>query len=191
MQPAADASRQDEAQKEPEYCVLDQVRFYLASVQASDVPTSYIIAAVDTFLSHLRKILLDDRLFCGILSRHLRRTAMIRKLSGTTAVITGATSGIGREAALEFARAGVRVVVAGRREERLRELVDQIEATGGRALAVATDIAELAPGLMDLALGWSVPFIEGMCRVAAPPAGSGNLSLSAGRQKVTTASGII
>ena len=116
---------------------------------------------------------------------------MIRKLSGTTAVITGATSGIGREAALEFARAGVRVVVAGRREERLRELVDQIEATGGQALAVATDIAELAPGLMDLALGWSVPFIEGMCRVAAPPAGSGNLSLSAGRQKVTTASGII
>jgi len=69
---------------------------------------------------------------------------MIRKLSGTTAVITGATSGIGRETALQFARGGVSVVVAGRREERLRQLVSEIESTGGRALAVVTDVAEQA-----------------------------------------------
>lgn len=66
---------------------------------------------------------------------------MIRKLSGTTAVITGATSGIGRETALEFARAGAVVVIAGRREERLLKLVGEIKATGGRALAVVTDVA--------------------------------------------------
>lgn len=67
---------------------------------------------------------------------------MIRKLSGTTAVITGATSGIGRETALQFARGGVSVVVAGRREERLRQLVSEIESTGGQALGVVTDVAE-------------------------------------------------
>jgi NAD(P)-dependent dehydrogenase (short-subunit alcohol dehydrogenase family) len=69
---------------------------------------------------------------------------MIRKLSGTTAVITGATSGIGRETALQFARGGVSVVVAGRREERLRQLVSEIESTGGQALGVVTDVAEQA-----------------------------------------------
>jgi NAD(P)-dependent dehydrogenase (short-subunit alcohol dehydrogenase family) len=69
---------------------------------------------------------------------------MIRKLRGTTAVITGATSGIGRETALEFARAGVSVVVAGRREERLQQLVSEIGSTGGHALGVVTDVAEQA-----------------------------------------------
>jgi NADP-dependent 3-hydroxy acid dehydrogenase YdfG len=54
---------------------------------------------------------------------------MIRKISGTTAVITGATSGIGRETALQFARDGARVVVAGRRKERLRQLVSEIESS--------------------------------------------------------------
>lgn len=67
---------------------------------------------------------------------------MIRKVRGTTVVITGATSGIGRETALEFTSAGAKVVVAGRRAERLRELVGAIEAKGGEALAVQTDVAE-------------------------------------------------
>ena len=69
---------------------------------------------------------------------------MIRKLSGTTAVITGATSGIGRETAREFASAGSKVVVAGRRRDRLQELVKEIEAKGGQALAVPTDVADQA-----------------------------------------------
>lgn len=217
---------------------------------------------------------------------------MIRRSRGTTAVITGATSGIGRQTAIEFARAGANVVIAGRREERLHQLVSEIgwgavyaskaavartlEQRGGGVIinvssifgkrgvpfqtaycaskfalagfsealraevmsngidvstifpgAVETEIFEsaanqtgmeapsfvpkfsakamariivqtarfprpevvmsldaqaidffnnLAPGLMDLALGWSVPFIEGMRR-GAPPATpkSGNL----------------
>jgi NAD(P)-dependent dehydrogenase (short-subunit alcohol dehydrogenase family) len=68
----------------------------------------------------------------------------IRKIRGSTAIITGATSGIGRETAREFARAGARVVVAGRREERLQELVGEIEAKGGEALAVRTDVSDQA-----------------------------------------------
>lgn len=67
---------------------------------------------------------------------------MIRKLNGTIAVITGATSGIGRETAREFAAAGSKVVVAGRRQERLVELVKEIESKGGYALAVPTDVAD-------------------------------------------------
>ena len=69
---------------------------------------------------------------------------MIRKLSGTTAVITGATSGIGRETAREFVKTGAKVVVAGRRKDRLAELASEIEAAGGQVLAVPTDIAEQA-----------------------------------------------
>lgn len=69
---------------------------------------------------------------------------LIRKLRGATAVITGATSGIGRETALEFVRAGARVVVAGRREDRLQELTAEIAAQGGQSLAVNTDVADQA-----------------------------------------------
>ncbi len=69
---------------------------------------------------------------------------MIRKLRGTTAVITGATSGIGRETALEFAGTGARLVVAGRRMDRLQELVREIESGGGEALAVQADVADQA-----------------------------------------------
>jgi NADP-dependent 3-hydroxy acid dehydrogenase YdfG len=67
-----------------------------------------------------------------------------RRVQGSTVVITGATSGIGRETAREFARAGARVVAAGRREDRLRELVTEIEGQGGEALAVPTDVADRA-----------------------------------------------
>ena len=69
---------------------------------------------------------------------------MIRKLSGTTVVITGATSGIGREAAREFAKTGAKVVLAGRRKERLLELAGEIETSGGQALSVQTDVADQA-----------------------------------------------
>lgn len=68
----------------------------------------------------------------------------LRQIRGQSVVITGASSGIGRETARAFAAAGARVVVAGRREERLRELVSEIERLGGDAFAVPTDVAEVA-----------------------------------------------
>lgn len=56
---------------------------------------------------------------------------MEQLLKGKTALITGATSGIGREIALCFAREGAEVIVTGRREDRLAQLAEQIRSGGG------------------------------------------------------------
>jgi dehydrogenase/reductase SDR family protein 7B len=55
-------------------------------------------------------------------------------------VITGASSGIGRACALEFAEQGAHVVVAARREKELLDLADQIRQAGVEALPVVTDV---------------------------------------------------
>src|SRR4051794_13304671 len=66
-----------------------------------------------------------------------------RPIADQVVVITGASSGIGRQTALTFAQQGAAVVLAARTELALRELEDQIRRTwGGRALVVVTDVAE-------------------------------------------------
>ncbi len=57
-------------------------------------------------------------------------------------VVMGASSGIGRETALRFARKGANLVVSARSEEGLRSLVDEIEAEGGEATAMIADVAD-------------------------------------------------
>ena len=69
---------------------------------------------------------------------------MTRKLKDATVVITGGSSGIGREAARAFVWKGAAVVVAARREDVLREVVAECEQLGGRALAVPTDVTDAA-----------------------------------------------
>jgi short-subunit dehydrogenase len=61
-------------------------------------------------------------------------------LSGTVAVITGASSGIGQACAHELARRGAAVVLGARRAERLDETVAGIVRAGGRAIAVPADV---------------------------------------------------
>jgi short-subunit dehydrogenase len=58
------------------------------------------------------------------------------------AVVTGASSGIGRATAEALARGGASVVVAARRQDRLAEVVAGIESAGGRALAVPCDVGD-------------------------------------------------
>ena len=55
-------------------------------------------------------------------------------------IVTGASSGIGAAVAKQFAREGYRVVLAARRIERLESMADEIEAGGGQALVVQTDL---------------------------------------------------
>jgi NAD(P)-dependent dehydrogenase (short-subunit alcohol dehydrogenase family) len=61
-------------------------------------------------------------------------------LAGSTALVTGATSGIGREIALELAARGAEVVVHGRSAERGAKTVCEIENAGGKARFVAADL---------------------------------------------------
>jgi NAD(P)-dependent dehydrogenase (short-subunit alcohol dehydrogenase family) len=63
-------------------------------------------------------------------------------LDGKAAIVTGGGSGIGRGLALELARVGAAVTVAGRRPEPLAETTALIESAGGRALAHPTDVRE-------------------------------------------------
>jgi NAD(P)-dependent dehydrogenase (short-subunit alcohol dehydrogenase family) len=58
-------------------------------------------------------------------------------------VVVGATSGIGRETALQFAERGARVVAAGRSLPALTELAREIQRTGGEATAYAADVTQL------------------------------------------------
>src|SRR5690606_29910858 len=76
------------------------------------------------------------------MSRHSIQSR--QSLQGKTVVITGASSGVGRAAALLFAQHGARVVAAARRKEALDSLVDEITGLGGTALAVVTDVTDPA-----------------------------------------------
>ena len=61
-------------------------------------------------------------------------------LSGKTALVTGASGGLGRHFATTLARAGALVAVAARRQDKVAEVADEIRAAGGKALAVSLDV---------------------------------------------------
>jgi NADP-dependent 3-hydroxy acid dehydrogenase YdfG len=65
-------------------------------------------------------------------------------LDGKVAAITGASSGIGAATALALARAGAAVALGARREDRLRDLAERIDAAGGRARPFAVDVGDEA-----------------------------------------------
>jgi NAD(P)-dependent dehydrogenase (short-subunit alcohol dehydrogenase family) len=63
------------------------------------------------------------------------------EMKNKVALITGASSGIGRATAKAFSAKGASVVVAARRKDELDSLVAEIEATGGKAIAISTDVS--------------------------------------------------
>jgi NAD(P)-dependent dehydrogenase (short-subunit alcohol dehydrogenase family) len=64
----------------------------------------------------------------------------VTRLSGKVALITGGGTGIGRAIALAFAREGASVAVAGRRLEKLREVISEVHKAGGAGLSMECDV---------------------------------------------------
>jgi NAD(P)-dependent dehydrogenase (short-subunit alcohol dehydrogenase family) len=73
---------------------------------------------------------------------------VVRDLEGKVALVTGATSGIGRAAAVQLAAQGATVIVHGRDAARGAEVVAEIENAGGSARFVGADLGEPAEALL-------------------------------------------
>ncbi len=67
---------------------------------------------------------------------------MTTDLEGKVGLVTGGTSGIGRETAILFAKAGAKVVVVGRRELEGKETIELVRAAGGEGLFVQGDVSK-------------------------------------------------
>jgi NAD(P)-dependent dehydrogenase (short-subunit alcohol dehydrogenase family) len=77
---------------------------------------------------------------CGI-PLDARKRNSVTRLSGKVALITGGGTGIGRAIALAFAREGASVTVAGRRLEKLREVISEVQKQGRAGLAMECDVS--------------------------------------------------
>ncbi len=77
-----------------------------------------------------------------------------QRFTGKVAFVTGAASGIGRAAAIAFAREGAKVAISDRSEDALEQVRAEIERNGGEVLAVTCDVAE--PGQVETAIARTV-----------------------------------
>jgi NADP-dependent 3-hydroxy acid dehydrogenase YdfG len=79
---------------------------------------------------------------------------MSSNIEGKVVVITGASSGLGEATARLLCAQGASVVLGARRVDRLQSLADELTASGGKALAVATDVihCEQVKRLVDAAV---------------------------------------
>jgi NADP-dependent 3-hydroxy acid dehydrogenase YdfG len=79
---------------------------------------------------------------------------MNHTIEGKVIVITGASSGMGEAAAKHLARLGASVVLGARRSDRIEKLAREIQASGGKALAIAADVTKLdqVKNLVDAAV---------------------------------------
>src|ERR1700723_4535804 len=84
---------------------------------------------------------------------------VVRDLEGKVALVTGATSGIGRAAALQLAAQGAAVIVHGRDVERGAAVVTEIESAGGSARFVGADLSQPAEALRLASEGGEVDIL--------------------------------
>ena len=79
---------------------------------------------------------------------------MSQNIEGKVVVITGASSGLGEAAARHLSAGGATVVLGARRTDRIQHLADELVDSGGKALAVTTDVTDCdqVKGLVDAAV---------------------------------------
>lgn len=78
-------------------------------------------------------------------------------LQGKTLLITGASSGIGRETAIECSRMGAELIITGRNEERLQETYDSLEGEGHQSIVFDLSNLDGMTGFLD-----SIPPVDGL-----------------------------
>jgi NADP-dependent 3-hydroxy acid dehydrogenase YdfG len=89
-----------------------------------------------------------------ILNHHIL-TMEKNKFKDKVVVITGASAGIGRVTAWEFAKQGAKVVLLARSTEQLEGAKKEVEEYGGKALTIVTDVADAAQ-----VISFEIPFIS-------------------------------
>ncbi len=97
-------------------------------------------------------------------------------LPGNVVLVTGASSGIGREIALAFARKGCRLALLARRQRVLEEVAAQVETAGGEALVLPADVRDAAA--VESAVQETIGRLGGL-QVVVPNAGLGRYALAA------------
>lgn len=82
--------------------------------------------------------------YFGLINKKLEERKMSRlfNIEGKFAVVTGASSGLGRQFALALAREGANVAILARRIDRLEQVKAEVEALGVRCIAVKCDVAD-------------------------------------------------
>src|SRR5262249_44761133 len=104
-------------------------------------------------LRALQNRCLHSRLLVSSYGQHTLRRSNMDRLKNKVAVITGGGSGIGRATCERFAEEGAAVVIAERDEASGRGVAERINQTGGRALFIATDVADEASVQRMVAVG--------------------------------------
>lgn len=113
----------------------------------------------------------------------------ISQLTNRTIVITGASSGAGRAAAIEFAKAGASIVLASRNEEALSEVAAACQAIGAETMVVVADVADgdIVQQLADTAAGWKGSIYAWVNNAGVLAAGAfDQIPMEVNRQVVTT-----
>ncbi len=103
----------------------------------------------------------------ALTSSQMRNNQDLNSLTDKVALITGATSGIGAQQARALSNAGASVVLVGRREDRLKELAEEIRNSGGEADYLAADLSD--EGQWDIVVKASLSFfgrVDILCNTA-------------------------